>query len=154
DFTLLTFVDGASLLIAEGAGIRSSGELAGKRIAVIPTTTTARAVEDYLKGKGLSATIVSVKDHDDGLAALQAATADAYASDRIILLGLALQARGTLRLALAEDTLSYEPYAFMVRRDDAAFRLVANRTLARLYRSGAIGPIYAKWFGALGQPPP
>jgi glutamate/aspartate transport system substrate-binding protein len=53
---------------------------------------------------------------------------------------------------LVEETLSYEPYAFMVRRDDAAFRLVANRTLARIYRSGAIGGIYTKWFGALGKP--
>jgi ABC-type amino acid transport substrate-binding protein len=40
----------------------------------------------------------------------------------------------------------------MVRRDDSAFRLVANRALARLYRSGAIGAIYGKWFGALGKP--
>lgn len=152
DFTLLTFVDGASLLIADGAGITQPGDLAGKRIAVVPTTTTAAAVQSYLQGKGVTATIVPVKDHDEGLAALQAATADAYASDRVILLGLALRAQGTIRLSLVEEALSYEPYAFMVRRDDAAFRLIANRTLARLYRTGAIGPIYAKWFGALGKP--
>jgi ABC-type amino acid transport substrate-binding protein len=41
-----------------------------------------------------------------------------------------------------------------VRRDDSAFRLVANRTLARIYRSGAIGTLYAKWFGAIGKPTP
>jgi ABC-type amino acid transport substrate-binding protein len=42
----------------------------------------------------------------------------------------------------------------MVRRDDSAFRFVANRTLARIYRSGAIGQLYAKWFGSLGKPTP
>jgi ABC-type amino acid transport substrate-binding protein len=31
---------------------------------------------------------------------------------------------------------------------------VANRTLARIYRSGAIGQIYVKWFGSLGKPTP
>ena len=154
DFTLLTFVDGASLLIAEGTGINQPGDLAGKRIAVVADTTTAQALASYLQTKGVSATIVPVKDHNEGLAALQAATADAYASDRVILLGLAVRAQGTIRLSLVEETLSYEPYAFMVRRDDAAFRLVANRTLARLYRSGAIGPIYGKWFGGLGKPSP
>jgi glutamate/aspartate transport system substrate-binding protein len=72
----------------------------------------------------------------------------------VMLMGVALQVRGTQRLSLVPEPLSYEPYAFMVRRDDSAFRLVANRTLARIYRSGAIGPIYAKWFGALGKPAP
>jgi hypothetical protein len=42
----------------------------------------------------------------------------------------------------------------MVRRDDSAFRFLANRVLARTYRSGAIGAIYSKWFGALGKPTP
>jgi len=46
---------------------------------------------------------------------------------------------------------SYEPYGFMVRRNDGAFRLAVNRALAGLYRSGTIGPIYERWFGAFGE---
>ncbi|HWC03822.1 MAG TPA: amino acid ABC transporter substrate-binding protein [Methylomirabilota bacterium] len=152
DFTLLTFVDGASLLIAEGSGIRTVADLAGKRVGVVPGTTTEKVVADFLRGQSLAATVVPVKDHDEGLAALQTSKIEAYASDRVILVGLVLQARGTSRYALISDDLSYEPYAFMVRRDDSAFRLVANRALARTYRSGAIGAIYSKWFGALGKP--
>ena len=154
DFTLMTFVDGASLLIAEGSGLRTINDLAGKRIGVVPGTTTERAVADFLRTTNLSATVVPVKDHDEGLAALQTSKIEAYASDRTILIGLVLQARGTSRYALVGEDLSYEPYGFMLRRDDSAFRLVANRTLARIYRSGAIGQIYAKWFGALGKPTP
>jgi glutamate/aspartate transport system substrate-binding protein len=154
DFTLMTFVDGASLLIAEGSGIRTVGDLAGKRVGVAPGTTTEKALGDFLRAQSIPATIVSVKDHDEGLAALQTSKIEAYASDRTILVGLVLQARGTARYALVSDDLSYEPYGFMVRRDDSAFRLVANRALARLYRSGAIGAVYSKWFGALGKPTP
>jgi glutamate/aspartate transport system substrate-binding protein len=133
DFTLLTFVDGASLLIAEGSGIRTVADLAGKRVGVVPGTTTEKVVADFLRGQSLAATVVPVKDHDEGLAALQTSKIEAYASDRVILVGLVLQARGTSRYALISDDLSYEPYAFMVRRDDSAFRLVANRALARTY---------------------
>lgn len=154
DFTLMTFVDGASLLIAEGSGLKTVGDLAGKRVGVVPGTTTERAVADFLRAQSITATVVPVKDHDEGLAALQTSKIEAYASDRIILVGLVLQARGTARYALISDDLSYEPYGFMVRRDDSAFRLVANRSLARIYRSGAIGAIYSKWFGALGKPTP
>jgi ABC-type amino acid transport substrate-binding protein len=154
DFTLMTFVDGASLLIAEGSGLRTVNDLAGKRVGVVPGTTTEKAVADFLRGQSIAATVVPVKDHDEGLAALQTSKIEAYASDRTILVGLVLQARGTARYALVSDDLSYEPYGFMVRRDDSAFRLVANRALARIYRSGAIGAIYAKWFGAIGKPTP
>jgi glutamate/aspartate transport system substrate-binding protein len=42
----------------------------------------------------------------------------------------------------------------MVRRNDADFRLVVNRALADLYRSGGIAPIYDKWFGGFGTPSP
>jgi glutamate/aspartate transport system substrate-binding protein len=154
DFTLMTFVDGASLLIAEGSGLRTVGDLAGKRVGVVPGTTTEKAVADFLRAQSIAATVVAVKDHDEGLAALQTSKIEAYASDRTILVGLVLQARGTSRYALVSDDLSYEPYGFMVRRDDSAFRLVANRALARLYRSGAIGTVYSKWFGAMGKPTP
>jgi len=154
DITLMTFVDGASLLIAEGSGLHSIGDLAGKRVGVVPGTTTERAVAEFLRTTSITATVVPVKDHDEGLAALQTSKIEAYASDRTILIGLVLQARGTARYALVSDDLSYEPYGFMVRRDDSAFRFLANRTLARIYRSGAIGAVYAKWFGALGKPTP
>ena len=154
DFTMMTFVDGASLLIVEGSGVKTLADMAGKRIGVVPGTTTERALADFLRTTSLAATVVPMKDHDEGLAGLQTSKIEAYASDRTILVGLVLQARGTARYALISEDLSYEPYGFMVRRDDSAFRLVANRALARIYRSGAIGAIYSKWFGAIGKPTP
>jgi glutamate/aspartate transport system substrate-binding protein len=150
----MTFVDSANLLIVEGPGVRTVADLADKRIGVVPGATTERALADFLRTTSLAATIVPMKDHDEGLAALQTSKIETYASDRTILVGLALQARGTARYAVVSADLSYEPYGFMVRRDDSACRLVANRVLARIYRSGAIGAIYSKWFGALGKPTP
>jgi glutamate/aspartate transport system substrate-binding protein len=154
DFTLMTFVDGATLLIVEGSGVRTVADLAGGRVGVVAGTTTERVLVDFLRLQSVAATVVPVKDHDEGLAGLQTSKLEAYASDRTLLMGLVLQARGTARFAVVPEDLSYEPYGFMVRRDDSAFRLVANRTLARIYRSGAIGAIYAKWFGPLGKPTP
>lgn len=80
------------------------------------------------------------------------AGADAYASDRTILIGLAVTARDPGQFALADQYLSYEPYGLMVRRGDAPFRLGVNRVLSYLYRSGEIAQIYGRWFGKLGAP--
>ena len=40
----------------------------------------------------------------------------------------------------------------MVPRNDSDFRLVVNRTLSELFRSGEILTLYQKWFDPLGVP--
>jgi ABC-type amino acid transport substrate-binding protein len=152
DFSDLTFVDGGSLLATAASGIKGVGDLGGKRVAVIPGTTTEKALTAAATKASVNPRIVTVKDHDEGVATLEKGTADAYASDLILLVGLAAAIKDRVNLRLAEDYFSYEPYALMLRRDDSAFRLVVNRTLARLYREAEIVPIFLKWFGALGEP--
>ena len=98
--------------------------------------------------------MVRVREHSDGIAALENGTADAYVSDRVILIGLALTSKDPTKLALAEQYLSYEPYGLMLRRGDADFRLAVNRVLSQLYRSGQIYPIYERWFGAVDRASP
>ena len=129
-----------------GADLRSI------RIAVIPGTTTEQVLKAAVAQSGAAVQFIAVPDHAEGLAALERQTADAYASDRIILIGLALAAPNPARFALADQYFSYEPYALMLRRGDPAFRLAVNRALARLYRSGQILEVYNRWFGRLGPP--
>lgn len=152
DFSLMTFVDGGGLLTTPAANLRGPADLAGKRIAVIPGTTTEKALAEYLKAEFITVQMVRVKDHSDGFAALEKGEADAYASDRGILIGLAVTSKDPARFVLPNLVFSYEPYALMLRRNDAAFRLAVNRALAGLYRSGSIAPIYERWLGTFGKP--
>jgi len=152
DFSLMTFVDGGGLLTTSDANLRAVSDLAGKRIAVIPGSTTEKALGAFLKKDFITVEIVHVKDHLEGLAALDKGAADAFASDRGILIGLVATSKDPARFALAGVVLSYEPYGFMLRRNDGAFRLAINRALAALYRSGEVLDIYDHWFGGLGKP--
>ena len=153
DFSLMTFIDGAGLLTAAGVNWRGAADLADKRIAVIPGTTTEKALADVLKKEFITIQTIKVKDHLEGLAAVEKGSADAFASDRGILVGIALTSKDPKRFALANVVFSYEPYGLMVRRNDPAFRLAVNRALAGLYRSGGFMPIYERWFGVFGKPP-
>src|ERR1044071_7867384 len=90
DFSLMTFVDGGGLLMKSDFKPKSTSELADKRIAVIPGTTTETALTKYLKEEFVTVKIVPVKNHVEGLQALEKGTADAFASDRGILIGLAV----------------------------------------------------------------
>jgi ABC-type amino acid transport substrate-binding protein len=66
------------------------------------------------------------------------------------LIGQIMEAADPKRYALAGDIFSFEPYGLVLRRNDAAFRLVVNRAIARLYRSGDHADIYYKWIGRIG----
>ena len=152
DFSLMTFIDGAGLLTAAGTNWRGVADLTDKRIAVIPGTTTEKALTDFLKKEFISVKVVPVKDHLEGVAAIEKGLADAFASDRGTLIGIAVTSKDPTRFALANVVFSYEPYGLMMRRNDAAFRLAVNRALAGLYRSGGFVPIYDRWFGGFGKP--
>jgi ABC-type amino acid transport substrate-binding protein len=154
DFSQMIFVDGGSLLVRTASNIKSLSDIAGKRVAVIPGTTTEEVMTEALQKMDVAVELVRVREHSDGLAALENGTADAYASDRVILIGLALTSKDPTKLALAEQYLSYEPYGLMLRRGDADFRLAVNRVLSQLYRSGQIYPIYERWFGAVDRASP
>ncbi len=152
DFSNMIFVDGGSLLAKADSSIRGIGDLGGKRVAVIPGTTTEKALLESLQKRYINARIVKVKDHNEGLAVLERGEADAYASDEVILVGLALTAKEPTKYKLGEQYFSYEPYGLMLRRGDPDFRLAVNRVLSRLYRSDQIIEIFKKWFGGLGKP--
>jgi glutamate/aspartate transport system substrate-binding protein len=152
DFSLLTFVDGGSLLARLGANITTPADLAGKRVAVVPRTTTEKALTEALQKSWITtARIVSVKENAEGLAAVEQGRADAFASDRTVLVGLLGQAKDPKQLRVSGQYFSYEPYALVLRRDDPDFRLAVNRALVRLYESVHITQIYEAWFGRFSQ---
>ena len=154
DFSLTTFITGASLLALAGSNVDQLGAI---RIAVIPGTTTEVVVKQAMTSMGATAAdakVVAVRDHAEGLAAVVDRRAEVYATDRAILMGLVTSSSNPRQFALLDRYLSYEPYALMLRRGDPEFRLAVNRTLARLYRSGQVLEIYRRWFGQWGDPSP
>jgi len=120
----------------------------------VPGTTTERNLREALARAKARAETVKLKDHAEGLAAVLDGRIDAYASDRVILVGLVLGSGSQQRLRLSQGMYSYEPNALMLRRNDSAFRLAVNRELARLYRSEEIYAIYERWLGVLGPAGP
>jgi ABC-type amino acid transport substrate-binding protein len=153
DFSLITFVDGGSFMTKAGANLATVKDLDGKRVGVVPGTSTEAGLKRGLQTVLAKAQIVPVKEYQEGFAALREGRIDALAADRVILIGLAIASKEASSYALADELFSYEPYGLVMRRD-ADFRLAVDRVIARLYRTGEISAIYNRWFGALGQPSP
>jgi ABC-type amino acid transport substrate-binding protein len=152
DFSSYVFVDSTGVLARNESGVKSFGDLAGKKIAVIAGTTNERALNAALKARLVNGSVVAVKSRDEGLEALEKGAVDAFASDKILLAGLAVKVKDPSRYTVLAEDLSVEPYAIMLPRGDSALRLAVNRTLAQVYRTPQIVEIFRKWFGDSVRP--
>ena len=147
DFTQLSFVTGASILSLTSSEIKGLADLKGKKVAVVKDTTTIDSLTKALKKAESDAKIVPVASASAGMDAVVKGDVDAFSSDQIVLIGLALTSKSSEKFAIAEEIFSYEPFALAVRKNDSEFRLLADRVLSELNRSGKISLIYSQWFG-------
>ena len=147
DFTQLTFVTGASLMTLRDDENRDSSGFTGKKIGVVKATTTAIALKNLLQETSTKAEIVFFDSAKDGVDALRKKKVDAYAADQIVLIGIVSKAPDGMKFAIGSSVFSFEPFAFAVRRNDADFRLAADRAISDLCRSKKIFEIYDKWVG-------
>ena len=156
DFTLMTFVTGGTVLSMSTNRVGALTDLSGRRVAVIENTTSAAALQAHLSDNLIDAEVVLVADRDEGMTQLEDGDVDGFASDQIVLLGEAMEAVASgsnLSYSFADELFSFEPYAMMVQRNDADFRLVANRAIAQLYRGGQHAQLYQQWIGSAGIEP-
>jgi glutamate/aspartate transport system substrate-binding protein len=152
DFSLMIFVDGASLLVASDSAIRRISDTGDKRIAVIRGTTTDRALAAALAKNAVKADVVKIDNREQGVAMLAEGRVDAFASDRFLLLNIAGSIGSPRPLRLIDEDFSVEPYALALPRNDPEFRLAVNRSLAEIFRSGEINRVYSRWLERFGQP--
>ena len=152
DFSGLTFIDAAGFIVRMDSTINKLTDMGGKKIAVLKGTTTETRLRDALQRRLVNATVMPVDSGNQGIAMLDAGTIDAYAGDKIKLVGLALLSKDPANLAMLAEELSYEPYAMALPRGDSALRLEVNRALTQVYQGGEIETIFAQWLGTLGRP--
>ena len=153
DFSIATFVDGASLMIRK-EGPHNLQALAGQTIGVLAGTTTEQELRSSLADAGIAANIVVAKTHTDGLAMLDDAKISAYFADRSILMALIANSKAPDKFRLADAYLTIETYALALPHGDDDFRLEVDRALSHIYGSGEITAILEHTFGKNFQPGP
>lgn len=121
--------------------------LQAKTFSVVSNTTAEKLLAEKLAEFKLTAKVVPVDSYEKGVQQLLDRKCDVFFGDRAILLDAAKRNASGRDLALLDRLFSYEPLALAMARDDEDFRLAVDRALSRLYRSGEIRTLYAKWCG-------
>src|SRR5207237_8151947 len=100
--------------------------------AVLKGTTTEQRLNAAMKARLVNAQVTTISDGSEGVALLATGAVDAFAGDKIKLIGLAAQAKDPNKYAMLMEDLSYEPYAFALPGGDPAMRLAVQQPWKKL----------------------
>jgi glutamate/aspartate transport system substrate-binding protein len=145
-FTVTTFFTGTRLIVKPSSLIRNYKDLKGKTVVVTTGTTNEHAIKEYNLAESLGMRFMQVREHRDALAAVEKGTAVAFPMDDVLLYTMRANAANPPEYVVVGDFLTDEPYAIMLRKDDPAFKKLADDALIALFKSGEINKIYARWF--------
>ena len=140
------FVINVTAAVKKTSGINSIADLNGKTVSTTSGTTSVPLIKGYEKAKGIDVKEIYGKEHAESFLLLADDRAVAFIMDDIILAGQIANARNPADYRILPETLRQEPYSMMLRKDDAPFKALVDRTISAVMKSGEIEKIYAKWF--------
>jgi len=146
DFVVTTFVTNVRMAVKKKSGITSLSQLGGKPVATTSGTTSVQLMRAHEKAKGIDFKEAYGKDHADSFLLLETDRAVAFVMDDNLLAGLIVTSKTPQEYAIVGEVLNVEPIAVMIRRDDPAFKKLADDTVKGLMKSGEVDKLYAKWF--------
>jgi polar amino acid transport system substrate-binding protein/glutamate/aspartate transport system substrate-binding protein len=144
DFSLFTFVSGAGMIIRRDS-VTAQGPPNLRTVGVLLGTTTEPATRRFAAAQAPALTVVPVESHDVAIGLLRARQIDAYVADRDLLAEMLTSRGNPADILISDEYLTVEPYALAMRRGEDRLRLVADRAIAALYRSGEILAVFRRW---------
>src|SRR5688572_11381054 len=145
-FTMTHFVTANRWVAKKSAKLKSLQDLKGRSIVSTAGTTNIKQITEINAAQNLGMNIISANGHPEAFQMVETGRAVAFVMDDILLAGLVAQSRSPKDYDISPVALSVEPYGIMVRKDDKAFKDVADKALSQVYKSGEINAIYSKWF--------
>jgi glutamate/aspartate transport system substrate-binding protein len=145
-FAVTTYVEEVRIAVKANSGITSINQLNGKNVATTTGTTSVQHLRRHERGAGVDFKEVYGKDHAESFLLLESGRADAFVMDGQILAGNIALSKNPADFRIVGEVLSVEPIAIMMRKDDPAFKKVADDTIRGLAQSGELAKIYDKWF--------
>jgi len=145
-FATTHFVTANRYVAKKSSNIQKLADLKGKTVVSTSGTTNIKWATEENAKQNLGMNIIAAKDHAEAFLTVETGRAVAFFMDDILLYSLVATSKNPSEWAIGSEAYTVEPYGIMLRKDDAAFKKVANGAINALYKSGEINKIYAKWF--------
>ena len=118
-----------------------------RTLSAVAGTTAESWLAERKAALGVVSEVAPVASYAAGVERVLARQSDVFFGDRPILLDAAKRSPSAEDLLVLDRLYTYEPLALALARGDEDLRLLVDRTLSGLYRSGEIRELYATYFG-------
>jgi glutamate/aspartate transport system substrate-binding protein len=146
-FTNTHFLTASRFVSKKASKINSIDDLKGKSVVSTAGTTNIKQLTEANAARNLNVNIIPAKDHAEAFLMVETDRAAAFVMDDILLASLVASSKEPSAYVISTDAFSKpEPYGIMLRKDDPAFKKVADSATAALYTSGEGLRLYDKWF--------
>jgi len=140
------FVINVTGAVKKSSGIKSLVDLNGKTISTTSGTTSVPLLKKYDKTANVEIKEIYGKDHAESFLLLAQDRTSAFIMDDILLAGQIASSSNPGDYMIIQESLRQEPYSMMLRKDDAQFKALVDKTIGGVMKSGEINKIYSKWF--------
>lgn len=145
-FSYAYYVTSIRMVVRKDSGIKTIADLDGKPVVTTTGTTSDALIKQNERGDNINVKNLYGKDHADSFLMVASGRASAFVMDDILLAGLIANSKNPADFAIVGPSLRDEPYGVMMRKDDAPFKAVVDKTLAGMMKSGEMTKLYEKWF--------
>jgi glutamate/aspartate transport system substrate-binding protein len=133
-------------VVKKASNVKTLADLKGKTVVSTAGTTNIKWLTEENGKQNMGMSIIPAKDHAEAFLMVETGRAAAFFMDDILLYSLVANSKTPSEWVISADALSVEPYGIMLRKDDPSFKKVVDDAMTKVYKSGEINAIYAKWF--------
>jgi glutamate/aspartate transport system substrate-binding protein len=146
-FTNTHFLTATRFVSKKSSKLNSIEDLRGNSVASTSGTTNIRQLTEANAARNLGINIIPAKEHAESFLMVETDRAVAAVLDDILLASFAAGSKDPAAYVISTDAFSKpEPYGIMLRKDDPAFKKVADDATAALYQGPEGQRLYDKWF--------
>jgi glutamate/aspartate transport system substrate-binding protein len=141
------FLTATRFVSKKSSKLGSIEDLRGKSVASTSGTTNIKQLTEANAARNLGINIIPAKEHAESFLMVETDRAVAAVLDDILLASFVAGSKDPDAYVISTDAFSKpEPYGIMLRKDDPAFKKVADEATAALYQSPEGQKLYDKWF--------
>ena len=122
-----------------------------RTFAVIAGTSTENRIKEARDRLKVNSSITSVPDMAAAISQVSDGNADAFFGERTTLLDAIKRDASAGQLMVLDRYFDHTPLSFALARGDDDFRLMVDKALSHLYRSGKVAEVYTQFFGKPDQ---
>lgn len=146
-FSNTYFLTASRFVSKAASGLTDIDSLKGKSVVSTSGTTNIVQLNAANTQRKLGLNILTAKDHAESFLLVETGRAAAFVMDDVLLASLVAASKDPGAYRISEDAFSQpEPYAIMLRKDDAPFKALVDSTTAALFRSPEGTALYNRWF--------